>query len=100
VGGETNWKFLELISNETNPSNFSKLSPIFLCNTTYKILTKIIANCIKPLLPKLILENQGGFMEKKQITNNIILVQEVIHSSWITKDKGTLIKLDIENAFD
>jgi hypothetical protein len=39
-------------------------------------------------------------MEKKQITNNIILLQELIHSSRCRKDKGMVIKLDVANAFD
>jgi hypothetical protein len=51
VGGATNSTFLALIPKETNPSNFSRFRPISLYNTTYKILTKIIANHIKPLLP-------------------------------------------------
>jgi hypothetical protein len=59
VGGATNSTFLALIPKESNPSNFSRFRPISLCNSTYKILTKIIANKLKPLLGKMILENQG-----------------------------------------
>jgi hypothetical protein len=39
-------------------------------------------------------------MENKQITDNIILVQEAIHSSRERKDKGMVLKLDMANAFD
>jgi hypothetical protein len=80
VGGATNSTFLALIPKETNPSNFSRFWPISLCNSSYKILTKIIAMQLKPYLSKLVSENQGGFMENKQITDNIVLVQEAIHS--------------------
>jgi hypothetical protein len=100
VGGATNSTFLALISKETNPSNFSRFRLISLCNSSYKILTKIIASRIKPLLSKLVSGNQGGFKENKQITNNIILVQEAIHSNRERKDKGMILKLDMENAFD
>ena len=54
VGGETHSTFLALIPKESNPSNFSRFRPISLCNSSYKILTKIIANCLTPLLTKLI----------------------------------------------
>jgi hypothetical protein len=100
VGGATNSTFLALIPKETNPSNLSIFRPISLCNSSYKILTKIISSRLKPLLSKLVSENQGGFMENKQITDNIILVQEAIHSSRGCKDKGMVLKLDMENAFD
>jgi hypothetical protein len=100
VGGATDSTFLALIPKETNPSIFSRFRPIFLCNSSYKILTKIISSRLKPLLSKMVSENQGGFMENKQITYNIILVQEAIHSSRGRKDKGMVLKLDMENVFD
>jgi hypothetical protein len=54
VGGATNSTFLALIPKETNPSNFSRFQPISLCNSSYKILTKIISSRLKPLLSKLV----------------------------------------------
>ena len=32
--------------------------------------------------------------------DNFVLVQEVIHSSLVHKEKGMVVKLDLENAFD
>jgi hypothetical protein len=52
------------------------------------------------LLSTLISENQGGFLKNKQITDNIVLVQEAIHSSKKSKAPGMVIKLDMVNAFD
>jgi hypothetical protein len=39
-------------------------------------------------------------VEKRQIWDNIILVQEAIHSSFTNGEKGMIIKIDMENAFD
>jgi len=39
-------------------------------------------------------------MQDKQIMNNIVLVQEVIHSSIKVKGKGMVIKFDMANSFD
>jgi hypothetical protein len=100
VGGATNSTFLALIPKESNPSNFSRFHPISLCNSSYKILTKIIATRLTPLLTKLISENQSGFLKDKQKTDNIVLVQEAIHSSKKTKAPGMVVKLDMANAFD
>jgi exonuclease III len=100
LGGSTNSAFLALIPKEKGASNFNRFRPISLCNTSYKILTKIIANRLKTILPHIIPENQGGFIKGRHITDNILLVQEALHSSILRKDKGMIIKLDLANAFD
>lgn len=63
-------------------------------------MIKIIEGWLNKMIPKIISKNQGGFMAKRQIVDNIILVQEAIHSSKLKGDKGMLIKLDMANAFD
>ena len=100
LGGNTNSTFLALIPNEKGANNFSRFRPISLCNTGYKLITKIIANRIKNILPAIIPENQGGFKKGRKILDNIVLVQEAIHSSCQWKEKGMVIKLDLANAFD
>ena len=100
IGGGTNSTYLALIPKETNPETFTRFRPISLCNASYKILAKLLANRIKPLLNRLISSNQGGFVEGRHILDNVIQVQETIHSSKQRKEKGMLIKLDMANAFD
>jgi hypothetical protein len=100
IGGNSNSSFLALIPKEVNPSSFNRFRPISLYNVSYKIISKVIANRIKPLLHKLISPSQGGFVEKRQIIDNIILIQEAIHSSNSKKEKRMIIKLDMANAFD
>jgi hypothetical protein len=100
IGGSTNSAFLALIPKEKGAKHLPRFRPISLCNTGYKIITKIIANRLKKMLPRLIPENQGGFVHGRQILDNIILVQEAIHSSYTKKEKGMAIKLDLANAFD
>ena len=70
-----------------------------MCNASYKILAKLLANRIKPLLGKLISPLQGGFVKGRHLIDNVIHVQEAIHSSSQRKEKGMLIKLDMQNAF-
>ena len=100
IGGSTNSSFLALIPKEKGAQNFARFRPISLCNTGYKIITKVIANRIKKILPKIIPENQGGFIHGRYIQDNIILVQEAIHSSCQRKEKGMIVKLDLANVFD
>eukprot|EP00253_Pinus_taeda_P034784 PITA_34784 len=100
IGGGTNSTYLALIPKDTNPESFARFRPISLCNASYKILAKLLANWIKPLLKILISSPQGGFVEGRHILDNVIQVQETIHSSKQRHEKGMLIKLDMANAFD
>ena len=78
IGGSTNSVFLALIPKEKDAISFDRFRPISLCNIGYKIITKIMAKRLKSILPRIIPENQGGFIKGKRIWDNIILVQEAI----------------------
>ena len=67
VGGGINSTFLALIPKEENPGSFEIYRPISLCNLSYKIVAKLLANRIKPLLQKLISPAQGGFVKGRSI---------------------------------
>ena len=100
VGGCTNSTFLALIPKEVKPITFDRFRPLSLCNASYKILSKLLANRLNPLLGKLISHVEGGFVKWRHIMDNVIQVQEAMHSSFHRKEKGMLIKLDMANAFD
>ena len=85
VGGCTNSTFLALIHKEVNPSSFDRLHPILLCNASYKILVKLLANRFKLLLGKLISPLQGGFVKGRHLVDNLIQVQEALHSGFQRK---------------
>ena len=55
---------------------------------------------MKKITTNIISETQGGFLTGRQIMDNIIIVQEAIHSSMEHKQQGMAIKLDMENTFD
>ena len=73
---------------------------ISLCNSMYNILNKIITNQIKSLLPNIISKNLWGFLAKRKIIDNIILIPEAIHSSVSKRKQCMSIKHDLENSFD
>lgn len=100
IGGATNSSFLALIPKDKAPNSLSCFRPISLCNTSYKILSKILATRMKKVMGKIISETQGGFLVGHQILDNIFLVQESIHSSISKNHQGMAIKLDMANAFD
>jgi len=56
LGGSTNSSFLALIPKEKGAISFNSFRPISICNTSYKILAKVIANRLKALLPLIVPE--------------------------------------------
>jgi hypothetical protein len=92
--------FLSLIPKEEKAEDPSKFRPISLWNVVYKTIIKVIANMIKPILPKLISSEQRGYVEACQILDKIILALDMIHSLKTTKIVCMLIKLDMSKSFD
>ena len=55
--------FLTLIPKEEGADTPGKLMPIALYNVIYKIITKVMTNRLRSLLPNLISQEQSGFIE-------------------------------------
>eukprot|EP00253_Pinus_taeda_P017824 PITA_17824 len=72
--------FISLIPKQENAMTPDRFRPIALCNVVYKIVSKIIANSVKPLLPTLVSKEQTGYVEGRQILNNITQAHELVHS--------------------
>ena len=100
IGGSTNSAFLVLIPKEKYVVTFDRYRPISLYNIGYKIITKIMENRLKTIMLRIIPENQAGFIKGRRIWDNIILVQEAIHSSLKNHENGMVVKIDLANAFN
>ncbi|KAL6142234.1 hypothetical protein ACLB2K_060517 [Fragaria x ananassa] len=97
-----NCTYLALIPKVDNPEVASQFRPIALCNF-YKILTKIISNRLKLLMPYLITENQSAFVSGLQIQDNILVVHECFHRLKMLRtgtDGELALKLDMNKAYD
>lgn len=99
---EQNHTFIALIPKQSGSHTVHHYRPISLCNIVYKLITKILANRLKILLPKIISPLQSAFVPNRNIQDNTILAHELIHSFKNKKGKGgfMFLKLDMEKAFD
>ena len=89
------------IPKEDRPKQYLKnWRPISLLNTAYKIASASIANRIKSFLPKLIHDDQKGFMAGRYIGENIRKIYDVLHYTQEKNIPGMLLSVDFEKAFD
>lgn len=72
--------FLAKIPKGEDAENIANIRPIALCNVFYKILTKLMAERLKKILPTIISQEQGGFVQDWRILDSIILPQEYFHT--------------------
>jgi len=66
----------------------------------YKVISKVIANMIKPVLSRALFADQLGFLEGHQIHNAIGTTHECIHSIKKKSLKALILKLDLQKAYD
>lgn len=68
-----------LIPKVCSPTRVSEFCPISFCNVIYKLISKILANRLKRVLPATISEFQSAFIRKRMILDNVLAAFETIH---------------------
>lgn len=81
----TNDTYLCLIPKNFNVNNLKNLRPIGLCNTIYKVVTKIIANRLKPLLANIINPYQASFLKGRRASDNATIIQTSSKANMVLK---------------
>ena len=93
---------IALIPKCPSLESFNNYRPISLCNSLYKVLSKIIVNRIRPYIGKLIALVQIAFVPRRKGIDNVLIAQELFFA--LDREKGKkgyiAIKVDLEKAYD
>lgn len=93
---------LILVPKITGPTKVTDFRPISVCNLLYKVISKLLAHKMQPWMDFLISKSQTAFVPGREISENIILLREILHSFKSTKngDGEFVLKADLAKAFD
>lgn len=71
---------LVLIPKTDTPLKVTDFRPISVCNFLYKVISKLLAKRMQPLMDGIISKAQTAFVPGQEISDNVILLREIIHS--------------------
>ncbi|XP_040372858.1 uncharacterized protein LOC112194030 [Rosa chinensis] len=91
-----------LVPKVSGPQSMMQFRPISLCNTVYKVVSKIIVARIRPYMQKLVSPNQVSYVPGRQISDNIMIAQEVLFKFKKSAGKKGFFawKVDLSKAYD
>jgi len=95
-----NYNFLVLIPKVNKSLTFGDFRPISLCNLCYKIIAKILENRLRPILSHGLLEEQLGFLQRRQNMDAVDTAHEFPYSIKKKNLKERILKLDLKKAYN
>jgi len=95
-----NASFIALVPKVKDPLSLDQYKPIYLVGSLYKIITKVLLNRIKEVLPMVIDDNQSAFLKDRGMLDSVLVANEVVEELRRNERRGLCLKVDYEKAYD
>lgn len=98
---QVNATVIALISKFPGASSLKEFRPISLCNTVYKIISRLLANRLKLFIGDAVQRNQAGFINGRLLCENVLLASELVKD--FNKPGSTsrgCLQIDITKVYD
>ncbi|GFZ11073.1 hypothetical protein Acr_22g0004710 [Actinidia rufa] len=98
---QLNHAVIALVSKSTSASRVEEFRNIACCNVIYKVISKILATGLSPILESLIDPGQSVFVPNRSMVENIYVVQELLRKyCWSRISPRCIMKVDLRKAYD
>ena len=95
-----NRAYIVLIPKVPGVEHVRDFWPISLSNSIYLIIAKVLANQLRKVLPPLISPLQSAFWPGREMTDNIVLAEEIVAAWRRNVTIGFMWKVDFSKAYD
>ena len=85
---------------KNDKADIANYRPISLLNTDYKLMTKALSIKLAVAVPRIIHQDQAGFVPGRHIYDHIWLSKLIINLAEVEEIDGAMIALDQEKAYD
>lgn len=95
-----NFALVTLVPKVPDACNMKQFRPISLLNCSFKLFSKLLTIRLGKVAQRLVATNQSAFIKGRYILESVVVAHELVHSLSKSKEKGLVLKLDYEKAYD
>lgn len=74
--------------------------PNSLLSCSFKIFSKLLTLRLSTIVQKIVAQTHSAFIKGRYILESVVVAHEIVHSINKSGEKGVVIKLDDEKAYD
>jgi len=95
-----NQSYIVLLPKKDHAWSPADFRPICLQNCPVKGISKVLTNCLQPLIPSLVSDDQTGFVLGRSIADNFVYAADLLSCCYRRSAPTIVLKLDFHKAFD